>query len=372
MEHLPHDVVLDILSRLPITTLMQSKCVCRAWRSIIQSSLLANKHLSHMTENDPGIIFQSHWPIQNQYYFVDFAAYTEGNKILKKISVSTEHANLVGSCNGLLCFCNSSQIHICNPLTKDAIELPKLLRDPGEVGILGFGFSPTTKEYKLVEIVYQRRRPVYQRRRPIFSTHLAASNSFQSEVRILTLGGSRWRSLGMVPYRFIRQPSQVMVCGRLHWIFQPAKYKMENQIISFELTAEQFQEVPKPDCGSLDRCFYELMVLQGHLSAAASKAIGGLEIWVMKEYNMKDSWIKEFNIASFLPKELQHINASTRFPRSFFRAICGFKSGKILLEHRSKALVLYDPVHETFEDLTFEGAPNWFKMVVHVGSLVGI
>ncbi|XWS47348.1 hypothetical protein CRYUN_Cryun14cG0144800 [Craigia yunnanensis] len=365
MEHLPQDVVLDILSRLPITTLVQSKSVCRAWRSIIQGSLLANKHLSHMAENDPSIIFQSHWPIHNQYYFVDFAAYTEGNKILKKISVSTKHANLVGSCNGLLCFCSSSRIHICNPLTNDSIELPKLSRNPGEVGSLGFGFSATTKEYKLVEIVYKRKRHR-------ISPRLAASNSFQTEVRILTLGDSSWRSLGMVPYRFIRQPSQVIVSGRLHWISQPRKYNMGNQFISFDLTAEQFQEVPKPDCGSSERCFYELLVLQGHLSAATSDTSGGLEIWVMKEYNMKESWIKEFNIGGYLPKELLRITARCPVPRSFFRAICRFRSGEILLEYRSKALVLYDPEHETFEDLMLQGAPNWFKMVVHVGSLVSI
>ncbi|XVF81511.1 hypothetical protein PTKIN_Ptkin15bG0161200 [Pterospermum kingtungense] len=365
MDRLPQDVIVDILSRLPITTLVQSKSVCRAWRRIIQGSLLASKHLSHTAENDPCIIFQSHWPIQNQYYFVDFSAWNEGNKTLKKISVSTMHNNLVGSCNGLLCFSNASRVHICNPFTKDSIELPKLPRDPGEVGNLGFGFSPTTMEYKLVEIVYKRKRPR-------FSPSVAASNSFQAEVRVLTLGDTNWRTLGMVPYRFIRQHSQAMVSGRLHWISQPGKYATDSQFISFDLTSEQFQEVPKPDSVSLDRAFYELLVLEGHLSAAASDTSGGLEIWVMKEYNVKESWTKEVYIGGYLPRELRRINARALLSRSIFRAVCRFRNGRILLEHRSKALVIYDPVHETFEDVMFEGAPVWFKMVVHVGSLTSI
>ncbi|XVE78358.1 hypothetical protein DITRI_Ditri13aG0138400 [Diplodiscus trichospermus] len=362
MERLPLDVVIDILSRLPVTTLVQSKLVCRAWRSIIQGSLLVNKHLSHMAENDPGIIFQSHWPVQNQYYFMDF---NEGNKILKNISVSTNHANLVGSCNGLLCFFNSSGIYICNPLTKDSIELGKLSRKPGEAGSLEFGFSPTTKEYKLVEIVYKRKRPRVD-------PDLAASNSFQSEVQVLTLGDSCWKSLGTVPYRFMEQPSQVMVSGRLHWITQPGNNGMDTKFISFDLTTEQFQEVPKPDCGSSNKFFYELLVLQGHLSAATSDVGGGLEIWVMKEYNKKESWIKEYNIEGYLPKELRRLNARRPFPTSIFQAICSFKNGEILLEHKSKALILYDPIHDSYKDLMIEGAPNWFKMVVHVGSLVSI
>ncbi|XVE78354.1 hypothetical protein DITRI_Ditri13aG0138300 [Diplodiscus trichospermus] len=365
MEHLPPEVILDILSWLPVTTLVQSKLVCRAWRSIIQDSLLINKHLSHMAESDPSIIFQSHWPIQNQYYFMDFAAYNEGNKILKKISVTTNHANLVGSCNGLLCFYNSSGIHICNPLTKDSIELPKLSRNPGEAGSLEFGFSPTTKEYKLVEIVYKRKRP-----RVI--PYLAASNTFQAEVRVLTLGDACWRSLGTVPCRFLRQPSQVMVSGRLHWITQPGYNSVDTKFISFDLTTEQFQEVAKPDCGSLKKFFYELLVLQGHLSAATSNVGGGLEIWVMKEYNKKESWIKEYNIEGYLPIELRRINERSPFPTSIFQAICSFKNGEILLEHKSKALVLYDPIHDSYKDLMLEGAPNWFKMVAHVGSLSSI
>ena len=87
---------------------------------------------------------------------------------------------------------------------------------------------------------------------------------------------------------------------------------------------------------------------------------------------MKESWSYEYSIGGYLPKELQSINARIYFPRSFFRVVCSFRSGEILLEHRSRALVLYDPVHETFEDLMLQGAPNWFKMVVHVGSLVSI
>lgn len=367
MERLPPDVVLDILSRLPITTLVLAKSVCRAWRRIIQGSVLPSKHLSRMAENDPCIIFQSHWPIPNQYYIVDFSAWNEGNKALKNISVSTMDANLVGSCNGLLCFSNSSRIHICNPLTEDSKELPKLSKDPGEAGILGFGFSPTTMEYKLVEIVHRKRRTKA-------SHNLAASNSFQSVVRVLTLGNPSWRTLGMVPYRFVRQSSQAMVSGRFHWISQPGKYDVDSQFISFDLTSEQFQVIPKPNnCGRSNRAFYELLVLRGHLCAAASDASGGLEIWIMKEYNVKESWTKELYIESFLPREeLRRMNARTLLSTSIFRAICRFRSGKVLLEHRSKALVLYDPVHETYEDLNIDGAPAWFRMVVHVGSLVSI
>ncbi|GMI73468.1 F-Box Protein92 [Hibiscus trionum] len=365
MERLPPDVILEILSRLPITTLVQSKSVCRSWRSIIQGSVLANKHLLYTAENDPCIIFQSQRPIPDQYYFVDFACYSEGNKSLKKISVSTMHARLVASSNGLLCLCSYSVIHICNPLTRDFVELPKLSREYGEMVILGFDFIPTKKEYKVVEIICRRKR--FR-----FESHLAASNPFQSQVRILTVGDSQWRSLGMVPYQFVQGQSQVTVSGRLHWIAQPENIIMDNRIISFDLTAEQFQVVPQPDNVILDSRFFELVVLRGHLCVAASNASCGLDIWVMKEYNVKESWVKEFIIGGCLPQELPSMNGRIPFFRSDFRVVCSFRSGKILLERRRTSFLLYDPVHETFEDLVFEGELNWHKMVVHVGSLVSI
>ncbi|KAL4318288.1 hypothetical protein GQ457_18G007840 [Hibiscus cannabinus] len=266
------------------------------------------------------------------------------------------HGKLVASSNGLLCFCNSSAIHICNPLTGDSVELPKLA---AESGVVGFGFNPTTKEYKVLDIIYQRKRLRSD-------SHLAP---FQPKVRIFTLGDSQWRSLGMAPYQFIERQSQVAVSGRLHWISQDL---VKDRIISFDLTTEQFQAVPLTDRMTLDRQFFELVALRGHLCVAASNASCGLDIWVMNEYNVKESWVREFIIEGYLPKELRSTNGRIPFLKSDFSAVCSFKGGKILLKLWRKDLVLYDPVHEKFEDPMFEGALQWHEMVVHVGSLVSI
>ena len=61
IERLPQEI-LGILSSLPIISLVQSKLVYRAWRSLIQDPLLVSQHLSHMANNDPSFILQSYWP----------------------------------------------------------------------------------------------------------------------------------------------------------------------------------------------------------------------------------------------------------------------------------------------------------------------
>lgn len=374
MEFLPGDIVQDILLRLPITSLVKFKCVCRSWRALAQDSHLLNAYLSCTSKNDPCLILHSDVPIRNHLYFVDFAANEEERKVQRinmPFSPVMPEFDVVGSCNGLLCLSNSlyhDALYIYNPFTCNHIELPKALNYPEQEVVLGFGFHPKTKEYKVVRIVYYRNShgSLPRPRRMIYP---------QSEVQILTLGGSMWRRLGKAPYQLDRRSSEALVNGRLHWVSRPSRYKPARRLISFDLADEQFREVPKPDCGDLNRYNYHLAVLKGCLSAAFYCNYGRLEIWVMKEYNVKESWVKKYNIVAYTPKGLRQ---SPDRPSEFWkssssgravRALCLLRNGEVLLEHKSRALVSYDPKQGMFKHLSLQGMPNSFQTVVHSGSL---
>ncbi|KAG5232053.1 F-box family protein [Salix suchowensis] len=375
MELLPREIAHDILSRLPITSLVQFKCVCRAWRALLQDPQLVNLYLTFSTlvTDQPCLILHCDFPIRNNLYFVDFAAHEEEKEKVKTIrapfsSVMPEF-EVVGSCNGLLCLSDSlynDSLFIYNPFTGRYKELPKSFQYPDQEVVLGFGFNAKTKEYKVIRIVYYRNRHGgYPRsRRAIYSL---------SEVQVLTLGCPEWRSLGKVSYR-LRRASGALVNGRLHWISRPCRNKPARRLVSFDLTDEQFREVPKPDCGGLNRCT-DLVALRGCLSAAVYCNYRRLEIWVMKEYNVKGSWVKEYNIGPYLPKGLKQ--KPVRPPKIWKNdssgrvvgALCVLKNGEILLEYKNRALFSYDPENGKFKDVELKGAPNWFQTVVHVGSL---
>ncbi|KAL5861795.1 hypothetical protein ACOSQ4_003091 [Xanthoceras sorbifolium] len=115
MECLPHEIVFNILSNLPISSLVQTKFVSRA-----------------MIENDPCLILHCDYPIRNQIYFIDLsAADNENDKRLKK-------------------FCPSpmNELYIDNPFTCDHLELPGSTLYLDKQQVFGFGFHPCTKEYK--------------------------------------------------------------------------------------------------------------------------------------------------------------------------------------------------------------------------------
>ncbi|PON77105.1 hypothetical protein TorRG33x02_240770 [Trema orientale] len=57
---------------------------------------------------------------------------------------------------------------------------------------------------------------------------------------------------------------------------------------------------------------------------------------------------------------------------SFSRVLFELRSVEILLEQHCRALLLYDPLTESFNDVQFKGIPNWFETIFHVGIFTQI
>ncbi|KAK9226150.1 hypothetical protein WN943_011197 [Citrus x changshan-huyou] len=376
METLPREIVLHILLRLPITSLVQFKFVCRAWRALAQDPLLANLHNTTSTskaEKNPCLILHCDFPIRNQLCFIDFSDNQDKvRKFNMPFQAKMPEFDAVGSCNGLLCLSDSlfnDAICIYNPFTRDYIELPKSMQYPDQEVVFGFGFHPVSKEYKVIKIVYYRKscsNSSFQRTRRVIYP--------RSDVQVYTVGSPAWRSKGKLAYQFVRRPSEALVKGRLHWVTRPRRYSPVRGIVSFDIADEQFREVPKPDCGGLNRCNYHLAVLSGCLSVAVYGNYGKLEIWVMKDYNVKESWAKELNIGAYIPKGLkQSLDRPLKIWKNSLngrvvRVVCILEKGEILLEYKSRVLVSYDPKRRTFHEFVFKGTPNWFQTIVHQGS----
>ncbi|KAI9177307.1 hypothetical protein LWI28_024138 [Acer negundo] len=377
MEYLPCEIVLDILSRLSVTSLLQFKLVCKSWHNLTQDPLLVSMHFYHAPENDPCLIVHCDHPIRNQLYSLELSDPENDQRVNKLRVPMFPEFDIKGSCKGLLCLCDSStrdSLYAYNPFTRNYIELPKSIDETlyDLSLVFGFGFNQTTKEYKVVKVVYWRIRPRYPR-------HFSIMFSLQSEVQVFTLGKPSWRSLGKIPHFLYAQgPSQVLVNGRLHWTTWPRRYHIGCMLISFDLEDEQFREVPKPDSGGLERLHFDAVELGGCLAGVLHQNYGQLEIWVMKEYDVKESWIKEFNIAIHVPRGLKHADRNSAEPfrdskfyrkSSFVRVLGLLKNGEVLLEYKCRALVTYDQKDGTFKDLTFPEMPYWFEAVIHEGSL---
>ncbi|XP_028116806.1 F-box protein At3g07870-like [Camellia sinensis] len=323
IERLPLDLAIDILSRLPIASLIRLRFASRTFQILSNYPHLAELQYYRTSKNKPCLMFHSYDPIRNQLCFAELSDHN--NQIVRKLStpfsdVLLPEFNIIGSCNDLLCLSdnvNGDTMYICNPFTREFKELPRTIQFGEQKVAFGFGFD-----------------------------HLE------------------------------QRSSEALVNGRLHWL--TLRHKCESRyarsIVSFDLGDEKFREVPRP--GGQERCDYHLTVLRKCLSAAFCN-YEDLEIWVMREYDVKESWIKEFNIGtSSVPRvelkpELKQLYAIWRKISQVRPAqvLCLLKNGNVLVQHRGRVLVSYDPESGKFEKLTFQGMPELFQTIVHFGSL---
>ncbi|KAM7481750.1 hypothetical protein LguiB_006333 [Lonicera macranthoides] len=115
---LPDDLTIEILSRLPITCILECRRVCRKWRSLTSSPSLAELHLQRDTA--PPSLFL-HWCDYSCYgkvedsscWVYDKAGYSETinrwkrkrriiTKVISDYDLCHSKGIVLGSCNGLL------------------------------------------------------------------------------------------------------------------------------------------------------------------------------------------------------------------------------------------------------------------------------
>ena len=217
-------------------------------------------------------------------------------------------STIVGSSNGLLCLTNDDpdsedydSYVLCNPSIPKAIRLPLPNIRSDSHGPFhqsrGFGYDPTTRDYKLVRVAYLE----------------AESNTVpvQTLVEIYTLSTDAWHYVnapgpgGLIHDRTV----PVFLNGAVHWLGhtdprgQKEKGTFSNVIVVFNMGHEMFDELPVPE--SLERVEHLKMgvaVVDGSLALVPCHAIGldgevaSNSVWVMKKYGVAESWTKLFDI----------------------------------------------------------------------------
>ncbi|GLU15689.1 hypothetical protein SLE2022_321600 [Rubroshorea leprosula] len=184
-------------------------------------------------------------------------------------------------------------------------------------------------------------------------------------VQVFTVGTTGWKKKGATPPQFWYGSPQALVEGSLHWLIV---VRMERVgpifgIISFELADEVFEEIPHPPCQQLVSHGYSLSVLNGCLSAAGLVDAVHFDMWVMKQYHVMESWVKQFSFDPCFP------GGQPSFLRGFPKVICALKNGEILLQYNDSSLVSYDPVENRFKTLQIGGLSKQFQALPFLPSL---
>ncbi|GLT40791.1 hypothetical protein SLA2020_148990 [Shorea laevis] len=298
----PEDLIVDIFAKLPVKSLIRFMCLSKSCYQAISDPQFFRLHLHHSNQSNKQFVLQiSGGPLTLQSLsFCHHQLLREPVTLDQPILLLSDWRwEMVGSCNGVLCFTTSPQsIHylgILNPSIKKLklVLFPNLeysfypsiglYRSLDETYIsteIGFGFDSRTSEFKIV-IIFRE---------------------FDSErwrqVQVYSLRKNSWKVLSNVPNSlyYMYEP-QVVVNGAFYW-FVNSVISDCLSILMFDFTEETFKEIKMPDCFDEDLGeFVRLGEVKGKLSLLLlvyldedSSAGDSLEMWMMED----SGWVRQF------------------------------------------------------------------------------
>ncbi|KAF9663475.1 hypothetical protein SADUNF_Sadunf17G0054400 [Salix dunnii] len=159
MSKLPQEIIVDILTYLPVKSLVKFKCVCKSWRSLISDPQFAKMHLKRAYE-DENINRQRLLVATDPLYSVDFEAASGGDNDNTLVELpfpnAVNHGDsfavglFLGSCDGIVCILNEvDDVVLWNPSTRESKKLPGPSSSLHKDFSTGLGYDSTTDDYKM-------------------------------------------------------------------------------------------------------------------------------------------------------------------------------------------------------------------------------
>ncbi|XP_074272290.1 F-box protein CPR1-like [Silene latifolia] len=376
-EALLPEIIVEILSRLPVKFLCRFKSVSKSWNSLINSLNFIKLHLSKtlISDNYPNLIFAS-FSISTATIAADFR-FTELHHPLLNFP-DCDIVKILGSCNGVVCISPASRAYAClyNPtigthrllpvppsrfpdFNRETVFLNHQPKPEEHVFVYGFGYDSVSDDYKLLRILEFYRNSVF----------------VGTEICLYSLKNGTWKVVDVVDDVYVN-------CGGLQacngTLFNEDLYfvvhdeKIKPFVRCFNLQTETFSVMDLP---KYDENFYEFCFGIGQISGCLSvffhyfdvdhRALCGCRLvradfWIMKE----DAWVNLFSIS-----DMSNIGATL-----CIKALVYSKDGqKILLELDGYGFGWYDWRKKDFVRVLVHGLPPDnapFDACTYVESLV--
>jgi len=322
---LPFELVAEILCRLPVKLLLQLRCLCKSFNSLITDPKFAKKHL-HSSTTPHHLIVSSRNSLGKFTLIVSPIQSVISNSTDSTVPVpQTQFSYPNGlteefaspykwcSCDGIICLTTDySSAVLWNPFINKFKTLPplkyiSLKRSPS--CLYSFGYDPFADNYKVFAITYCVKR---------------------TTVEVHTMGTSSWRRIEDFPCCSFISDSGVFVAGYVNWLTDDGPGYLR-EIVSLDLEDESYHEVLPPD---LETELWTLGAAWDRLCIFASNEMY-MDVWIMKEYGNKESWTKLCKVP-YLEDQAPRL-------RAFYKAFYLSGDGQVVLDVRVPLkLAVYD------------------------------
>ncbi|EPS73393.1 hypothetical protein M569_01365, partial [Genlisea aurea] len=348
----PEQIIIEILSRIPVKSLLRFRSVSKSWLRLISTSYFIGAHLEKSID-DAGLS-------KHILLFTDCLSGFElkrcSVKSLMSDSSSVENdfdypgkyffrtISVVGSVQGLVCIAgDEDHVFLWNPATRRSHKLPNLVIDlpKGFYYIWGFGCDHR-HDYKIVGLF----------------CWIGVSGWYESVVMIHSLKSDSWKRIQDFKHGIPLDNTGKFAHGKLHYPTTGGRIGRWT-IVSLDLDTETYATVEQPRCWD-DECESSLGLLGGSICVLRNDMKSVVDVWLLREYDMADSWTKLFSISSI------------RNPRKFLHSTPLFvlPNGEILL-FLGAHFVAYDPKTNSLRHRRHpDHLTQFFEADIYVESLV--
>ncbi|XVF75499.1 hypothetical protein PTKIN_Ptkin13bG0192500 [Pterospermum kingtungense] len=327
----PADMLSEILSKLPIKSILRFKCVAKTWCILSKNPNFVSKHLSLSKKNNYLLVEYHDRNNQDKYgmRLLDYQTLVPYHDLRHHLpNHLTDMYFSFSVYDGLFCLLhgNTSGITLWNPATRESRVLPECDHDiipklQNCQHVVGFGLDPLSNDYKVIYIRTSDgdREGKYRRLR---------------HHGIYRLSTDSWRVLEEEDVEFVKQlhifPNYNNTCVNGVYYWQVCQIGLsEYKVLAFDLSTEVFRLIESP-ISALGKL---LPLHDGCISIWDTERVErSNEIWVL---NDDGNWNKLFKIE----------------PLSEVERIFGFwKNEKVFVESKSGQLLLYDIDTEELTD----------------------
>ncbi|XP_050379567.1 F-box protein CPR1-like [Argentina anserina] len=274
-EQIPKDVMIKVLERLPVKSLIRFACVSKRWRFIILFDPQSAK--AHYEVSRERQTIRRRFLITTSVRFelnsIDFDTSSfDGMGRIPFEQPGIKSWSFLCSCNGLVCATVSistaaklvNHMYIWNPSTGFLKKLPDPSMNVYPV-FYGMGYLSATGDYKIIK-----------------------------PGQILSLRTNVWKPIH-IPFNYLYAYEGIRVNEALHWFDEH-----NPGVVAFDLATEGFRTMPLPHAfkvknrirlaASVGRCLCALDYVR-----VKFHEYGSIDLWVMRDYGVADSWTKLFN-----------------------------------------------------------------------------
>ncbi|KAK7290222.1 hypothetical protein RIF29_04490 [Crotalaria pallida] len=352
VPHLPDDLIVLILLRLPVKSLLRFKCVSKSFFSLISDNQFAISHFDLAASPAHRLLCSAYIEIAHFDYpsllrSIDLSSSSPSSvALIPPFLPPSCNPQIRGSCRGFILLCHEyDNLFIWNPLTGAHKKLPlsptALSRPKKHCPVYyGFGYDASTNDYLVflgsldfnVEVFWKTDYELFSLRANAWKTIEVEGNHLPS---CLSLG--------------IR--NGILLNGVLHWLTYRRDIKT-TAILAFDLMEKSFSVLPLPppvvDVYNFFRLLSDLCVLDGYLCTYLPRN-NATEIWVMNEYRVSSSWKK----CAELCMTSEAIDADDGPPHPYISPIYSTKCGDIVGLNGGPRVVKFNAKGQMLEHHSF-------------------